>query len=78
MDTTWQTVRVFIFSTINDMQAERDYLLRVVFPELSEKCAKHNLHLINMDLRCDITEEQAADSKRIRRQGLPISYSQEK
>ncbi len=30
----WNTVRVFISSTFRDMHAERDYLVRVVFPEL--------------------------------------------
>jgi hypothetical protein len=30
----WRTVRVFISSTFRDMQAERDRLLRFVFPRL--------------------------------------------
>ncbi len=33
----WETVRVFISSTFRDMQAERDYLVRSVFPGLREK-----------------------------------------
>ncbi|MDE3088287.1 MAG: DUF4062 domain-containing protein [Chloroflexota bacterium] len=34
MPQTWKTVRVFISSTFRDMQAERDHLVKVVFPEL--------------------------------------------
>ena len=33
MPTTWKTIRVFISSTFRDMHAERDHLVRVVFPE---------------------------------------------
>jgi hypothetical protein len=33
-----QTIRVFISSTFRDMQAERDHLIRVVFPELERRC----------------------------------------
>lgn len=28
----WKTVRIFISSTFNDMHAERDYLVKSVFP----------------------------------------------
>ena len=30
----WQKVTIFISSTFNDMHAERDYLVKDVFPEL--------------------------------------------
>ena len=33
----WKTVRVFISSTFLDMQAERDYLVRFVFPRMREE-----------------------------------------
>jgi len=39
MTATWKTVRVFIFSTLRDMRAERDHLVRVAFPELRERKA---------------------------------------
>jgi telomerase protein component 1 len=50
MAETWRTVRVFISSTFRDMHAERDHLVRVVFPELRERCAKRRLHLFEVDL----------------------------
>ena len=47
----WRTVRVFISSTFRDMHAERDHLVKVVFPELRERLAKHRIHLVDIDLR---------------------------
>jgi len=43
MAKTWQTVRVFISSTFKDIHAERDHLVKVVFPELRERCAEWQL-----------------------------------
>lgn len=37
MPATCQTVRVFVSSTFRDMHAQRDHLVTVVFPELSER-----------------------------------------
>jgi telomerase protein component 1 len=56
---SWKTVRVFISSTFRDMQAERDYLVKVVFPALREKLEKHRIHLVDIDLRWGVTREQA-------------------
>ena len=36
MAATWKTISVFISSTFRDMQAERDDLVRFVFPRLTE------------------------------------------
>lgn len=55
----WQRVHVFISSTFHDMQAERDWLVKIVFPELRERLIKYNVHLIDIDLRWGITQEQA-------------------
>jgi len=63
MTQTWNTVRIFISSTFRDMHAERDHLVKVVFPELRERCAKRQMHLIDMDLRWGITEEEAEQGK---------------
>jgi nephrocystin-3 len=60
---TWRTVRVFISSTFRDMHAERDWLVKVAFPELRERMAKHNLYLVDIDLRWGITEEEAEQGK---------------
>ena len=58
-----RTVRVFVSSTFRDMHAERDYLNRVVFPELRSRCAKKGLEFVGIDLRWGITEEESRHRK---------------
>jgi hypothetical protein len=41
------------------MQAERDLLVRFVFPELRERCARRRLHVIDVDLRWGVTEQES-------------------
>lgn len=55
----WRTVRIYICSTFRDMQAERDHLVRVVFPELRSRCETRRIHLIDIDMRWGVTQEQA-------------------
>lgn len=61
----WENVYVFISSTFNDMHAERDYLVKRVFPELRMWCAKRRLKLIDIDLRWGVSEEDASKNKRV-------------
>jgi len=56
----WRTVRVFISSTFRDMQAERDHLVRFVFPKLREELLKRRIHLVDVDLRWGVTSDQDA------------------
>jgi WD40 repeat protein len=56
----WENVYIFISSTFNDMHAERDYLIKSVFPALSEWCDARKLRLMDIDLRWGVT---AADSE---------------
>lgn len=46
-----KTVRVFISSTFRDMNAERDHLVTVVFPELRERLENIGLGFYDVDLR---------------------------
>ena len=55
----WKRVTVFISSTFNDMHAERDYLVKDVFPELREWCEERKIHLVDIDLRWGVTEADA-------------------
>ncbi|MFC1539019.1 DUF4062 domain-containing protein [Candidatus Latescibacterota bacterium] len=57
---TYQIVRVFISSTFRDMQAERDHLVRFVFPRLREQLLQNRIHLVDVDLRWGVTSEQDA------------------
>ena len=51
MTGAWRTVRVFISSTFKDMQAERDHLVRFVFPKLRKELLHRRIHLIDVDRR---------------------------
>lgn len=61
----WQTVYVFISSTFNDMHAERDLLVKHVFPELRLWCAKRKLKLVDVDLRWGVSAADAQENKRV-------------
>lgn len=60
----WRDVYIFISSTFNDMHGERNYLVKRVFPALSEWCAAHRLRLRDIDLRWGITEEDSMENRR--------------
>ena len=51
----WKEISVFISSTFNDMHAERDYVLKNVFPQLGEWCERHHIFLRDIDLRWGVT-----------------------
>jgi len=51
MASSWKTIRVFLSSTFRDMQAERDHLVRFVFPLLREELVKYRIHFVDVDLR---------------------------
>ena len=57
--TSNRTVRVFISSTFRDMQEERDYLVKFVFPELRKRCRERQVEFVEVDLRWGITDKQA-------------------
>ena len=51
---------MFISSTFRDMHAERDILVRSVFPELRRRAASHCLYLQEVELRWGVTEEESS------------------
>ena len=63
--TPWENVYIFISSTFNDMHAERDYLIKRVFPAVRAFCGGYKLNLLDVDLRWGITEEDASKNKRV-------------
>jgi WD40 repeat protein len=63
MSRSWQTVRVFISSTFRDMHAERDHLIKFVFPDLRQRIERQRLYLVDIDLRWGVTKEQADNDK---------------
>jgi hypothetical protein len=56
----WKEIRVFISSTFRDMQAERDHLVRFVFPRVREKLLPRRVRLVDVDLRWGVTSDQDA------------------
>ncbi|XP_013383728.1 NACHT and WD repeat domain-containing protein 2 [Lingula anatina] len=49
--TGWKTVRIFVSSTFKDFNAEREVLVKEVFPDLRVWCQERRLHLVECDLR---------------------------
>lgn len=56
-------IRIFISSTFNDMQAERDQLVKKTFPILRAHCNKSGVSFTEVDLRWGITNEEASEGK---------------
>ena len=59
----WENVYIFISSTFDDMHAERDYLVKQVFPELNEWCESRKLHMVDIDQRWGVTEADVTQNK---------------
>lgn len=59
-------VRVFISSTFRDMQAERNHLVRFVFPELEQRCSARGVLFVAVDLRWGVTREEAESGEALR------------
>ena len=55
----WKDISVFISSTFNDMHAERDYILKNVFPQLGEWCERRHIFLRDIDLRWGVTPQDS-------------------
>jgi tetratricopeptide (TPR) repeat protein len=62
-------VRVFISSTFRDMHAEREVLVKSVFPALRRLCMSRGLELIEVDLRWGIPAERTTEV-------LPICFTE--
>ncbi len=56
-------IRVFISSTFRDMQAERDELIKRVFPALRKLCESRGVSWSEVDLRWGVTDEQKAEGQ---------------
>lgn len=58
-----RVVKVFISSTFQDMQRERDYLMTHIFPRLVHEARLRGVLLLPVDLRWGITEEESRSGK---------------
>lgn len=55
-------VRIFVSSTFLDMQAERDELIKYVFPKLRQQFESRGVSWPSVDLRWGVTDEEAAEN----------------
>ena len=58
-----QQIRVFLSSTFVDMQEERDYLVKKIFPSIKAECSRRGVDFVALDLRWGINEEAAKSGK---------------
>lgn len=56
-------IRIFISSTFQDMHAERDFLIKKIFPEIINEAAKRFVSVVPLDLRWGITDDEAKSGK---------------
>ncbi|MGE0290071.1 MAG: tetratricopeptide repeat protein [Bradyrhizobium sp.] len=59
----WQSRPIFVSSTFNDMQAERDFLRTHVFPALEERLKRRRQHLEWVDLRVGVATAGEASAQ---------------
>ena len=74
----WRARPIFISSTFQDMQAERDYLRTRVFPELEERLRARRHHLEWVDLRVGVATASEADEARRELQVLRVCLAEVK
>lgn len=60
---TSRRIRIFISSTFQDMNDERDYLMKRTFPKLRKKARERDVALTEVDLRWGITAEEVQSGK---------------
>ena len=58
--------RVFISSTFQDLQEEREHLIKKIFPEVRARCQERGIIFTEVDLRWGVTEEVTTSSGLIR------------
>ena len=58
-----RVVRVFVSSTFRDMHAEREELIKQIFPQLRKMCEARGVTWGEVDLRWGVTDEQKAEAK---------------
>jgi hypothetical protein len=59
LSTNARTVRLFLSSTFRDFDEERHLLVQQVFPALRIRLRSRFVELVDIDLRCGISPEQA-------------------
>jgi nephrocystin-3 len=58
----WKVVRVFVSSTFTDFFAEREVLVKYIFPKLREWCEQRRILLVEVDLRWGVPAESTTET----------------
>ncbi|XP_070560675.1 TPR repeat-containing protein DDB_G0287407-like [Ptychodera flava] len=53
----WKIIRIFVSSTFKDFHAEREILVKQIFPDLRQWCERRRLHLVECDLRWGVPKD---------------------
>ncbi len=61
---TNRQIRVFVSSTFTDMKADRDYLVKFIFPQLRKLCEERAVMWTEVDLRWGVTNDATAQTRR--------------
>jgi tetratricopeptide (TPR) repeat protein len=59
-------MRVFVSSTFRDLQSERGYLMKQIFPKIRAACRERGVEFTEIDLRWGLTDEDASLGRVIR------------
>ena len=59
--TGWKTIRIFVSSTFRDFNAEREILVKKVFPDLRVWCQSRRLNLVECDLRWGVPKDSTTE-----------------
>src|SRR5436305_2017804 len=59
-------LRLFVSSTFKDLQEEREYLVKKVFPDIRALCRERGITFTDIDLQWGLTREEASLGKVIR------------
>ena len=59
VDLSTREIRVFLSSTFRDMDEERTYLVKQVFPKVRAACLKRQVGFSEIDLRWGVSEEES-------------------
>lgn len=60
----WKNISIFISSTFNDMQSERDYIRKFIIPRLNEELYKYQINVQVTDLRWGINTHEVNEAER--------------
>lgn len=75
-DYKWRTITFFVSSTFSDMDAERDYINRVIAPRLISDYEKKYIHLKFIDLRWGVQSDSLKSQDEREKEVLKVCFEE--